>query len=228
MRILRKFLSEKALELYMGIVLGFIMSAILLLLGNRPDLMLISALALFFLLIAFAWVKEKMESSHVSIGQLLAFKVPRRGIIFTLGLRSSEPSSVVYLVNKVLAPEFVGLLGTPETQNVIKDILAELKLQEGKCKTETWNLTEINEGKIKTSLVIDWMLAQGLKEEEVVVDLTGGTTAMSIAAFMAAEDRKIDCQYIQSKYDEAKNIHIKGSQKPILITGYNRSTPIEQ
>jgi hypothetical protein len=220
MRKLRKFFSEKAVELLVaGVILQFAVPGISTWMGNRPALMLISASALLLLLFAFLGLKEIWDSDPPDIGKQMAFRTPRRGVIFTLGFHSAKKSSVVYLVNEKLKPELVGFLGTPQIEDVVKVILQELKVKEGKYKTESWSPSEIRDGKVKTSLVIDWMLNCGLKEEDIVVDLTGGTATMSIAAFMAAEEKRIDCQYILSEYD-AKNQFIDGSQKPILITNY--------
>jgi hypothetical protein len=68
------------------------------------------------------------------------------------------------------------------------------------------------------------MLRQGVSAKDVVVDLTAGTTTMSVAAFMAAQERRIDCQYIHSEFDRVKNERIKGSEKAILLTSYDHST----
>ena len=221
---LRRFFAEHIQEILVGgVSLPLLIGALMLLLGNNIILMLI--LSLTFLLSGFvsANLKELLKRRRPpQIGGEVAFQVPRRGVIFTLGLHSDKPNSVTYLVKEQLKPEFIGFLGTSQTSHVVKNLCLEMSLQEGQFKIETWETTAIREGKVKTNLVIDWMLDHGLKEKDIVLDLTGGTATMSVAAFMAADERRIDCQYIYSDFDKDKNRIIPGSQKPILITRYTQ------
>jgi uncharacterized membrane protein len=222
MRNLTLLLREKGMELLLGGLIGFVFGIIPALVGNSPNTLLVIALALVFLLLVYFWVRDYRRTHRdLTLGEMVAFKKARRGVIFTLGLRSAERGSIIYLVHEALRPEYIGFLGTPQTKSFVEEIVRELNLQAGAYKTEVWDITEIDEGKTKTSLVIDWMRKRGLRESEIVLDITGGTATMSVAAFMAAEERRVDCQYIQSRYDAVKNVYVKESQKPILITSYS-------
>ncbi|HEX8137545.1 MAG TPA: hypothetical protein VF544_08145 [Pyrinomonadaceae bacterium] len=222
MRSLILMLKEKGVELLLGGLIGFVFGIIPVIVGNSSNALLIIALVFAVLLLVYFWVRDyRRTQDNLTLGDMLAFKKVRRGVIFTLGLHSAERGSTIYLVHKALQPEYIGFLGTPQTESVVKAIVRELNLKDGTYKTEAWELTEIEEGKTKTSLVIDWMRKQGLRESEMVLDITGGTATMSVAAFIAAQERRIDCQYIQSRYDEIKNVHVEESQKPVLITNYS-------
>jgi hypothetical protein len=222
-RVLRRFFADKALELLIaGVCLQLALAAVAAWLSSRPAVMLLSALAVLLLLVIGVGVKELRERrKRPEIGAEIAFQIPRRGVIFTLGLHSAKPGSVVHLVHELLKPELIGFLGTPKTDEneVAQSLCDTLDLAAGKCKSESWEPTAIREGKLKTSLIIDWMQECGLNERDIVLDLTGGTATMSVAAFMAAEERHIDCQYIYSQFDDRNQI-ISGTQKPILITRY--------
>jgi hypothetical protein len=214
-------LKEKGVELLLGGLIGLVLGNVPALVGNNPNVALVVALAIALLLVVHLWARN-YQKTHVNLtlGEMIAFKKKRRGVIFTLGLRSADKGSVIYLIQKALQPEYIGFLGTPQTEKLVEAIVRELNLKVGTYKTEAWEMTEIDEGKTKTSLVIDWMGKQGLGKSEIVLDITGGTATMSVAAFMAAQERQIDCQYIQSRYDEIKNEYVKESQKPVLITNY--------
>jgi hypothetical protein len=225
LRSLRQFLAEKGLEIIVvAISIPLVLAALAVWLANRPAFMLLLGMSFLMLYLIFISIRDFRERRRrpPDIGQLAAFQVQRRGIVFTLGLNSNNPESVVNIVLEQLKPEFVGFLGTPETDesNMVGNLCSVLRLQKAQCKSEVWELAEIEEGKIKTGMVIDWMLKQGLGKREIVLDLTGGTVAMSVAAFMAAEERRIDCQYIYSEFHKIKKELIPGSQKPILITNY--------
>jgi hypothetical protein len=213
---------EKGPELLLGGWIGFIFGIVPALVGNYPSTLVVIALVFGFLLLIYFWIRAVRQShDNLTLGEIIAFKKARRGVIFTVGLRSAEKGSVIYLVHEALQPEYIGFLRTPQTESVVKEIIGKLNLQAGTYKTEAWEITEIGEGKTKTSLVIDWMRKQGLRESDMVLDITGGTATMSVAAFIAAQERRIDCQYIQSRYDETKNVYIKESQKPVLVTNYS-------
>jgi CRISPR-associated protein (Cas_Cas02710) len=225
LRSLRQFLAEKGLEIIVvAVSIPLVLAALAVWLANRPAFMLLLGTAFLMLYLIFISIRDFRERRRrpPDIGQLAAFQVPRRGVIFTLGLHSNKPNSVVHIVLEQLKPEVIGFLGTPKTDeaNTVGNLCSGLSLQKTQCKSEVWEPAEIEEGKIKTGMVIDWMLKQGLGKREIVLDLTGGTVAMSVAAFMAAEERRIDCQYIYSEFDKIKNQFIPGSQKPILITSY--------
>ena len=161
---------------------------------------------------------------RVGDGELFR-KIPRKGVIFTLGLSALRPDSMARWVFHELNPEFVGFLGTPKTDEMeISEKLAiDFGLPAERVKSESWEPAEFAEGRIKAGLVIDWMRGKGLDRSSIVVDLTGGLVPHSIIAFLAAEDRRVDTEYILSDYDQVHNRVIEGSQKAVLITHYSGS-----
>lgn len=222
MRSLILLLKEKGAELLLGGLIGFALGSIPAIVGNNLNVSLIIALVIALLLIIHFWIRDHLKTrGNLTLGSLLAFEKTRRGVIFTVGLHSAKRGSIIYLVHQALQPEYIAFLCTPQTENVVEVLIKELNLKDGTYKKEAWEFTEIDEGKTKISLVIDWMHKQGLRDSEMVLDITGGTATMSVSAFMAAQERRIDCQYIKSSYDELKNDYIKESQKPILITNYS-------
>lgn len=224
---LRQFFVEKGLEIvFLALFIPLLLGALTVLLKERWELYVVLGAALVASYLTLAYVRERRErrKSRPDVGMAGALDVPRRGVIFTLGLHSDRPASVVSLVVERVRPEFVGFLGTPRTEEAgtVKRLRTTLCLGEDRCKSEFWDPTEVAEGKVKAGLVIDWLLRQGVSERELVVDLTGGTTTMSVAAFMAAQERRVDCQYVHSEFDRVKNERIHGSEKAILITSYGQ------
>jgi hypothetical protein len=225
MHLLLKMLQDKWVE---ALLLVFWPSAIFLVLpGGDPTVIAIVVLGGLISIVVVVELHQRLsrklrERRAPRIGEDAVFQTARRGVVFTLGLHSAKADSVARLVLTNLEPEFVGFLGTPETdkQGIAATLSDDFKLPSEKVKCETWDPIEVGEGKIKTGLVIDWMRRQGLDENSIVLDLTGGTVTMSIAAFMAAEERHIDSQYIGSEFDKVRNLVIPNSQKPILITRY--------
>lgn len=221
---LRRLISEKWLELLIaGICLHLFCAAVVIWLEGRPVVLLLIVLAIVFLLFALLGVRDlRKRRKDPTIGELMAFKLRRRGVILTLGPRSTDPNSVVFQVQKALKPEFFGFLGSPETDKagVVDYLCQTLGLDETRFKAESWEPTRILEGATKTKLVIDWMIEQGLEKKDMVLDITGGKVTMSVAAFIASQDQQIDCEYIDSEFNREENQIIEGSQKPILIARY--------
>lgn len=232
-RILRQFFVEKGLEIvFIALFIPLLLGAVTVLVKDRWFLYLLLSVAVVAAYLALVAVREKRarRKSLPNVGLAGALDIPRRGVVFTLGLHSDKPMSVLSIVIEKVKPDFIGFLGTPETESggAVKNICAAQGLGPGRCKSEFWDPTEVSEGKTKAGLVIDWMLKQGVSERELVVDLTGGTATMSVAAFMAADERRIDCQYITSKFDSVTNERIRGFEKAILLTSYEaapKATP---
>lgn len=68
---------------------------------------------------------------------------------------------------------------------------------------------------------IDWILDKHVAERKILVNVTGGKVPMSIGALMAAEERRVDVQYIDSTgYDREKNEFIPGTQRDVLLVNY--------
>ena len=62
------------------------------------------------------------------------------------------------------------------------------------------------------------MIDKGLSKDDIVVDITGGTAIMSIASYIAADENKIDTQYVYSEYRDNKPV--EGSQKALMVSSY--------
>lgn len=58
---------------------------------------------------------------------------------------------------------------------------------------------------------------QGIAPERIAVDVTGGTTPMSIGAFMAAQQAGVTTIYMKSEYDKDKREIKAGSSRLICI-----------
>ena len=58
---------------------------------------------------------------------------------------------------------------------------------------------------------------EGIAPERIAVDVTGGTTPMSIGAFMAAQQAGVTTIYMQSEYDKEKKEIKAGSSQLICI-----------
>jgi hypothetical protein len=223
---IRQFFASRLMEIVIiGFCVQLLVTAFAIWVGNRPSLIVISAAVLFILLVTAIGVRElHSRRRRPVIGEEKAFELPRKAVIFTLGLNSDKPGSVVDLVMNRVRPEWVGFLGTPATDQagIVSTICQRFSLPPERIKSESWEPTEINDGRVKTLLVIDWLKRKELVPSEMVVDLTGGTATMSVAAFMAAQECEVDCQYIYSEWDRDKNLLKPGTQRPILVTRYPR------
>lgn len=224
-RTLRQFFVEKGLEIiFIALFIPLLLGAVTVLVRDRWIIYLLLSFAVVVAYMALVYLRGRRERRKTppDVGLTGALDIRRRGVIFTLGLHSDKPTSVINMVINEVKPDFIGFLGTPKTEEAgtVKNICLAIGLGPAQCKSEFWDPLEVGEGKIKAGLVIDWILKQGVSKKDLVVDLTGGTATMSIAAFMAAQERRIDCQYVHSEFDRVTNERIRGFEKAILLTSY--------
>jgi hypothetical protein len=171
---------------------------------------------LALLVVVFEGVSRLQARRHrPQRGESVAFQVPRRAIVFTVGHQT-------FTIEQALAaqePDYVGILCTQQTERVAESIISAHDLLADRYKKEIVDPHKIVEVRRKTEFIINWVLEQGVAREEIVVDVTGGLTPMSLGAFSVAEDRRIDSQYITSDY--ADNQPVPGTQQAILIGRYS-------
>ena len=221
---LKVFMREKFLEIIIiAIVIQLLTNTLSNIFGDRPLAIVLIALILFISVFGIMAISERLRSKRRVIGEDIALKMNRRGIIFTIGLNSHNSNGPVTKVINTLKPELLGFIGTNSTEKarVVESLIQSFGLKPEQYRSKTVDPTNIKEIKDDTAHLIDWMQSQGLSSEEIVIDLTGGTAVMSVAAFMATDERKIDAQYIFSEYRENKPI--EGSQKALLVSHFSRS-----
>jgi hypothetical protein len=142
-------------------------------------------------------------------GDNKAFKAPRKGLIFTVGFQSDTIRMALQQQN----PKFVAFICSKSTANVADELAVEFGYDEEHYVNKEVDPRNVDEIRIETNLVLDWLL-KNMKPEEIAVDITGGMTTMSLGVFSISEERKIDSQYIFSRYQNNKCI--TGTQDAIL------------
>jgi len=220
MKSIKIFFREKWLDLAISaIVLQLLTSALIISLGNKPWIIVLIAICLILIIItvtiASKLISKGKKPPIFDDPSLIKFK--RRGIIFTVGLKSHDLNSTVMKVITKLNPEFCGFLDTELTRqnNIVDLIIQNSGLDSKKCRTKTIDPTNIKETREDTEHLIHWMLKEGLLPGQIVVDLTGGTAVMSVAAYMAASGKSVPSQYIYSEYKD--NRPVEGTQRALII-----------
>lgn len=147
------------------------------------------------------------------------FKTHRKGVIFTLGISSHLPTSPQMKVINAFKPELLGLITTGEIEThrqVADNIVSSLNLKIDHYKKKEVDPTNIKEIKESVSHILEWMRKR-FSNNEIVVDITGGTAVMSCGAFEAAKEYGVDIQYIFSDYDYEKNKVKPDTQKALIV-----------
>ncbi|MCL4518863.1 MAG: hypothetical protein M1587_06665 [Thaumarchaeota archaeon] len=173
----------------------------------------ISLVTLVLVVVGLKYVGRTRTRSSTLDGSE-AFRIPRKAIIFTVGAQKDTPLMALEHQN----PRYVGFLCSTRSEPVVDDIVRTLALQ-----SDTWYKRVINPWDIKSiydgaaSLVAALLSMEGVTNKNIVVDVTGGSTTMSVGAFMASERANLDSQYIRSEYDQY-NKPILNTESAILIT----------
>jgi hypothetical protein len=134
----------------------------------------------------------------------------RAGVILTLSQDSDAAQSAAVLAIRHLRPTYLGFLGTPQTDerrvadHIVKERCAELGIEVTASNAKSWDQLDLRDGIRTVTALIDWMIDRGLEPTDVLVEVTGGTKLMSVCAFLAAEARGVDCEYIRSEWEAGR------------------------
>lgn len=187
--------------------------------GDAATVLLVSLGGLALLAIIFA-VRGQMQKRHLPLrGQNIAFQVPRRGLIFTVGL---QPETIRLAVRHQ-KPEFMGFICSAKSEPTAVQLIEELNFDEDEdnCIKKLVNSNDIKDIRTETGLILDWMVSKGLKPGEIAADITGGTTTMSVGVFSMTEERHVDSQYIFCRqYDN--NRCVDGTQEAVFVSRYSQ------
>lgn len=147
------------------------------------------------------------------------FNIPRRGVIFTLGIIRNLGESAQMQVINTLKPELFGFVTTMDIEQnleVVGNFVNSIHIEASEYKKAEVDPTEITEIKDGVSHIIMWMLKK-VDRKDIVVDITGGTAVMSCGAYLAAKEFGVDVQYVYSDYDFSKNCFIPNTKKALIV-----------
>ena len=151
-------------------------------------------------------------------GENVALKVPRRGLIFTVG----RQLDTIRMALQMRKPEFIAFVCSTETEPDAIRLAEDFGYDKSHYKKEVVDPYNVKEIRTKTEVILDWLLEKDLRIADIAADITGGTTTMSVGVFSVTEDRLVDSQYIRSQFDE-QNKRINGTQEAVFVSYYNKA-----
>jgi hypothetical protein len=149
-------------------------------------------------------------------GQNIAFQVPRRGLVFTVGYQSDTISMAI----RHQKPEYIGFICSVKTESIVNQLLEEFSYDEEHYMKKPVNPQDIKEIRTETGLILNWLSSKGLNTSDIAVDITGGTTTMSVGVFSMTEERRVDSQYIFCRQYE-NNKCVDGTQEAVFVSRYS-------
>jgi len=177
-------------------------------------LLAITGLGGLVVLAVIFWIAGHLQRRRVApIGVGEAFRIPRKALIITVGMPKEPGLFAVQSQN----PSHLGLICSHVTEPTAQEIMVASGLpveRTQKMIVDPWDILDVRE---KTETILKWLRRQGIQPQETSLDITGGTTPMSVGVFSMAEEWGMDTQYIRSKYDE-KNKPIPKTQEGILVS----------
>jgi hypothetical protein len=213
-RVWRMLRKPAVTGFFTGIVLQALINSLY---TFRAEAFLATALAgaTITLGVAIAMAVAEQRRS-VSYRRQEAFAVKRRGLVFTVGL---QPDTIRLALTEQ-APDYVGFICSAQSEEKADALVVEFHLDDEHARKKLVDPLNVEEIRQDTATLLDWMAAQGLGSRDVAVDVTGGMTSMSVAVYSLARDRRLDCQYISSRFDKAANRLIANSQDARLLSRY--------
>jgi hypothetical protein len=220
--LLQRFFQDKWLEIaIVAICFQLLTSGVALYLGDRPATLIVTAIVVLLLVGVGTVAAEQWRArKRLTGGEFQWGSELKEGVIFTLGLRSHEDSGTVMKMIRTIKPKYVGFLATQGTAkaNITASIVDQAGLSDDHWREKIVDPTNVSEVRDDTKHLIDWMQTCGLATSEILVDITGGTAVVSVGAFMAADDARVDTVYVYSDFKDNKPI--EGSQRPLRIASY--------
>jgi hypothetical protein len=175
----------------------------------------LGGLALLAIIFTVRWlITRRQPPMH---GENIAFQVPRKGLIFTVGLQKDS----VLLAVKHQKPQYFGFICTARSEPLTDELMNLLGCNDENSIRKLVNSNDIKDVRTETGLVIDWMASKGLKMQEIAADITGGTTTMSVGVFSMTEERNVDSQYIFCRQYDEKNKCVNGTQEAVFVSRYS-------
>lgn len=183
--------------------------------GDIRKVLLVWLGGLVLLAVIFS-VRAQMQKRHHPLrGENVAFQVPRRGLIFTVGMQKET----ILIAARQQKPEFFGFIYTAKSEPLARELMDLLSCNEENCLDKKVNPNNILEVRTETGLILDWMISKGLKSWEIAADITGGTTTMSVGVFSMIDERHMDSQYIYCRQYDGKNC-VDGTQEAVFVSRY--------
>jgi len=122
------------------------------------------------------------------------------GLILTIGGSNELQKLIIGQVK----PELLGII-TGNTE-AVKQSADELKQYAKDSKIqcdEPHFYAELDIERIERGFddIIEWMIGKGIERKNIVIDLTGGKTPFSLAAFNSAKRNRVNAVYTDSEYE---------------------------
>ncbi len=141
-----------------------------------------------------------------------------QGLIVSLGSSNALQKIIISKVN----PQYLGIVtgNSAEVKESAKDLI-DYALSKGIVCDEPHHYGELDIERIEKGFddLTDWMIKKGITRSHIVIDLTGGKTPFSIAAFNSSFRNQINAVYTDSEYNSNKPVN--GTQQSILLTSAN-------
>lgn len=171
-------------------------------------LIMIAAVVVLMIVLRARWPASSLDGSE-------AFKVARKAIIFTVG----KQKDTILIALEKQHPSHVGFICTEETLPVVEEIIQQFGARSEVQVVNPWDIKGIYNAGVK--IVSALRGGNPFEPKDLVMDVTGGLTPLSIGAFRAAEDQGVDTQYIRSQYDK-QGKRIPNTEQAILLTRHRR------
>jgi hypothetical protein len=174
-----------------------------------------SIIGLVFIVVVIKIVLSKITQKG-STEPSPAFEIARKGVIYTAG---KQTDTIRFSLDNQ-KPQYAGFLCSRMSESYIEDLIKTMGIDESNYQKKPVDPQNVAENRTETQLLVSWMLSRGLKSADIVIDVTGGMTTMSVGAFSMADELKIDTQYIKSDFDE-NNKPIKNTQRGVFVKRYS-------
>ncbi len=153
-----------------------------------------------------------------------AFEKARSAAILTVGLRKASQPLVLNRLNVARAAFLCSELACAVVDDILLDAVVPASLRaEGAFRRFTCDPDRVDDVRRAMEDAVDWLQSVGVDVANMVLDITGGTSVMSVGAYTVAVSRGIDTMYVYSQYD-SKRLPIAGTQRGVYVSRMSTAT----
>ena len=155
----------------------------------------------------------------------------RTALICTISDRSGASDELIPVIVEQLkkrgAITCLGLIGTAETQEggTAKTIVERLEnVQNLQVKEVPCDPFDLKDTQIMAQSLITWATTScGIPHDQILLDVTGGTSVMTLGAYLAAQEAGIDVEYVATPRTIGQRADMYG-RHPVIVSRGRRGT----
>ena len=150
------FIRTKWLEI---LVMGILFPCLIAILFIHPFIGGLFVVIIFFAVFLVHMFDTYKQKKNPIVGKGETAGIPKKGLLFTVGFQGSTIEFAIALQEHV---EYFGFICSKDTEDIAQNIVLKKNIDEDRYRLKTVDLQDLNEIRLETQVIVDWMMKKGL------------------------------------------------------------------